>query len=107
MPLQLSFVFNSFAPRVSRAGNSLHTSAAAKKPKGVRTGVEKNLFALTQQRPAQAQRGKLERKVKTMQAKMMCREGKKQPLLFNAAVRVLKILFNFYLILCAMERGTQ
>lgn len=41
MPLQLSFVFNSFAPRVSRARNSLHTSAAAKKPKGIRTGVEK------------------------------------------------------------------
>lgn len=46
-------------------------------------------------------------KAKTMQAKMTRREGKKQPLVFNAAVRMLKILFLFYLIFCAMERGAQ
>lgn len=54
-----------------------------------------------------AQRGKLKSKVETIQVKMACGEGKKQALLFHDAVRMVKVLFDLYLIFCAMERGTQ
>lgn len=74
---------------------------SSKEAKGNKDWGGKNIFALTQQR------WKLKWKAKTMQAKMTRREGKKQPLVFNAAVRMLKILFLFYLIFCAMERGAQ
>lgn len=39
--------------------------------------------------------------------KTMCKERRKQLLLFNRAVRILKTLSNFYLIFGTMQRGAQ